>query len=267
MMIKPELQEYLLNDDVRAFSTTRQGGVSTGNYASFNINPYCGDEPQAILENRRLLSAELNIDESRIVLPHQTHETNVAFIDEGFFALSESERKLEHIDAVVTRCKNVCIGVSTADCIPILLYDPATQTAAAVHAGWRGTVARIVEKTIDAMTQRYKVAPQNLKAVIAPGISRDAFEVGDEVYEAFSAADFPMDEIAEKRVKWHIDLPAANYLQLENKGVDLRNIQVCNICTYTDHERFFSARRLGINSGRIYTGIIIKENSEAGTEQ
>lgn len=152
---------------------------------------------------------------------------------------------------------DVCIGVSTADCIPILLYDPEHHAAAAVHAGWRGTVMRIAEKSIRQMTLDYGTRPELLEAVIGPGISQEAFEVGDEVYDAFREAGFPMSEIARKQEKWHIDLWAANYLQLENCGLRINHIQVSGICTYRHCEEYFSARRLGIASGRIFTGIIL----------
>jgi copper oxidase (laccase) domain-containing protein len=99
----------------------------------------------------------------------------------------------------------------------------------------------------------------DLKVVIGPSIGPDAFEVGDEVYEAFSQAGFDMNEIAFKRNgKWHIDLWQANALDLQQTGIARENIEIAGICTYQQHEDFFSARRLGIKSGRIYTGIVIR---------
>ena len=244
-----------------AFSTTRKGGVSQGKYGEFNINEYCGDEPEHIAKNRQLLADRLGIAADHIILPHQVHGTEVGRIDGGFFSLSEDQRKerLEGVDAVITDQKGICIGVSTADCIPVLLYDEEYQAAAAIHAGWRGTLARIVEKTLQEMISNYHTHPEKVKAVIGPGISLDSFEVGDEVYEAFEQADFPMDQIAGRMAKWHINLPFCNKLSLMQCGVLEANIQDCGICTYTHSDEYFSARKIGIESGRIYTAILMEK--------
>ncbi len=264
---------YNVANGVKAFSTTRKGGVSTGKYGEFNINEYCGDEMECIVRNRELLAAELGIAPDHILLPHQVHGVEVGRITEGSFALSDQERKLllEGVDAVMTDLEGVCVGVSTADCIPVLLYDEAHHAAAAVHAGWRGTVMRIVQKTIEKMQVAYHTQPHELKAIIGPGISREAFEVGNEVYDAFLQAGFDMEPIAELRpamsapadgqmqMKWHIDLPLCNMLQLQQMGVPDDNILQTGICTYSHCDDYFSARRLGIQSGRIYTGILLNK--------
>lgn len=263
MTNSPELLEYTLGAAVRAFTTTRQGGCSEGNYASFNINEYCGDRPEHIRANRAALCHTLCIGPESLVLPHQVHGTTMREVDAALLRLDDEARRerLEGVDAVMTDVPGVCIGVSTADCIPVLLYDEAHGAVAAVHAGWRGTVKRIVEHAIAAMTARYATRPATLRAVIAPGISATAFEVGDEVYDAFAAAGFPMDAVAHRTNRWHIDLPVANFLQLEAAGVPLDHIQVSSHCTYTECDRFFSARRLGIRSGRLFTGIMLRPHT------
>ena len=112
------------------------------------------------------------------------------------------------------------------------------------------------------MCNRYHCQTSDIKAIIAPGISIDSFEVGDEVYEAFAQAGFPMEKIAKRypstdgNEKWHINLWEANRLQMIDHGIKEENISIAGICTYKQHKDFFSARRLGINSGRIFTGII-----------
>ena len=138
---KPSLLRYDIADEVLAFSTMRHGGASTGAYAEMNINYYCGDDPQAIAENRRLLCSELGIADSQLLYPHQTHGCKVVEIDRELLALpsGEQQQRLDGVDAVVTRQRGICIGVSTADCIPIIIYDPRHHAVAAVHAGWRGT--------------------------------------------------------------------------------------------------------------------------------
>ena len=168
---------------------------------------------------------------------------------------AKRQETLEGVDALMTDLSGVCIGVSTADCIPILLYDPAHHAVCAIHAGWRGTVRRIVEKAVEAMTASYGTQPQHLVAQIGPGIHLDSFEVGDEVYEAFEQAGFDMPAISKKCDKWHIDLPECNRLQLIAAGLSSQSIHVSPVCTFQHAADYFSARRLGINSGRIFTAI------------
>lgn len=256
-----EFVEYKIGEGVRAFSTTRKGGVSNGAYATFNITDYCNDDNNNVQQNRQLLCNALGISEERLILPRQTHGDNVLCIDSDFLLLPRDvqRKQLYGVDAVVTSLPRCCIGVSTADCIPLLMYDCKKRVMAAVHAGWRGTVARIAENALQTMTQRYGTQPTDICAVIGPGISLAAFEVGNEVYDAFHAAGFPMQRIAQKIAsKWHIDLWEANRLQLLGSGVMEEQISVSGICTYSRHDEFFSARRLGINSGRIFNGIMME---------
>ncbi|MBQ9678167.1 MAG: peptidoglycan editing factor PgeF [Prevotella sp.] len=249
-MNNPQLTYYDLGEGVTAFSTTRHGGCSTGNYGEFNINNYCGDEVAHIAENRRALSTLLGIDESHIVMPHQVHGTEVRRID------GPQQEVIEGVDAVMTNVSKLCIGVSTADCIPVIIYDKEHHAACAVHVGWRGTVQRIVRVAVEAMYKTYGSDPSQMKAVVGPGISLESFEVGEEVYQQFADAGFNMRLIARKYAKWHIDLPTCNRLQLAEAGIT--DVYMSGICTYQQYHDYFSARRLGINSGRIFTGVMIR---------
>ena len=252
----PQLLFYDFGPRVVAFSTTRHGGVSQGNYGSLNINSYCGDDMETVAENRRLLSLELPVpNASRIIVPHQVHDGVVQVIDEDTLGQQEL---IEGVDALITRLPEVCIGVSTADCIPIIIYDPVHHCAAAVHAGWRGTVKRIAESVARQMYAFFRSDYGEMQVMIGPGISLKNFEVGQEVYDEFLQAGFPMERIAAKHAKWHIDLPLCNRLQLEQLGIRPENIRETGICTYDHADDFFSARRLGINSGRIFTGVILR---------
>lgn len=255
----PQLTYHHLHQRVKAFSSTRKGGVSRGLYGELNINPYCGDDDEAVNANRQALCATLHIDDQHLLMAHQTHGVEVRMIGPEFFSLSAATRQmlLEGVDALITAVPQVSIGVSTADCIPVLLYDEAQHVAAAVHAGWRGTVKRIVQKTMVVMQQSYGTRPADIYACIGPGISLDNFEVGDEVYGAFVQAGFSMATISRKMEKWHIDLPECNRLQLLEAGVNDSQILNTHICTYNHVDDYFSARQLGIQSGRIYNGIIL----------
>ena len=262
-LIKMKILEYNIDNGVRAFSTMR--GEGSGNYDGFNITPYCGDSPLHVAMCRESICAQLSIADSQLILPYQTHSDKVAVIDSHFLQLSDEEqyKALQGIDAVVTALPHICIGVSTADCIPVLLHDTKRDVIAAIHAGWRGTVAMIVYKAIDMMRRVYGSCAGDIDAIIGQGISLEAFEVGDEVYNEFATAGFPMKSIARRYpttnggTKWHIDLWEANRRLLQQCGVERERIEIAGICTFTHHEEFFSARRLGINSGRIFSGIMI----------
>lgn len=277
-MKQPILEYYDFGEKVTAFSTTRFRGDDTdcsasaacpsGNYAEFNINPFCGDDEANVCRNRQALCSLLGISDSQLLMPHQVHLTKTARIDETLLSLSEEQKReaLEGYDALMTDLKGVCIGVSTADCIPILLHDETHHAVCAVHAGWRGTVGRIVGKAIAEMQVAFNTCPAQIKAQIGPGIHLDSFEVGDEVYEAFASEGFPMELISKRypspqnsssTEKWHIDLPECNRQQLLASDVPAASIAVSPVCTYEQSDRFFSARRLGINSGRIFTGIMM----------
>lgn len=260
----PRLKLYEISNNVTAFSTTRRFGYSQGNYAEFNVNEYCGDDIVSIEKNRQALMEELNeitgISSSvHLIIPHQTHGTEIRRIDNDFLSLDKERQSqiLEGVDGLMTGEKGICVCVSTADCIPVMLYDAKHNAVAAVHAGWRGTLQRIVRKAVVEMKTVYNSNPESMSAIIGPGISLENFEVGDEVYQKFDEAGFDMNAISRKYEKWHIDLWECNRLQLMAEGMPEGNISIAGVCTYANAEDFFSARRLGIDSGRILNGIMI----------
>lgn len=259
MRYSPQLLSYDIAAGVTAFSTMRHGGVGEGEYSEFNINSFCGDSSESVSANKRLLAESIGIDSSHIILPHQVHGTEFRIIGPEFLQMPENVRNmiLDGVDGVLTSVKGLCIGVSTADCIPVVLYDFANHAACAVHAGWRGTAGRIAQKAVAGMYAAFHSDPAGLKAVVGPGISLDSFEVGMEVYNQFAEAGFDMDAIAKFYDKWHVDLKECNRLQLVAAGVPENNICVSGIDTFTS-EDFFSARRQGISSGRIYTAIMLE---------
>ncbi|MCC8132166.1 MAG: peptidoglycan editing factor PgeF [Tannerellaceae bacterium] len=244
--------------------TTRQGGVSQGAYATMNPGEYAGDDPEAVRKNRELLCEALAIPPDRLVTPYQIHGSAIVAVSEDYFSLSPENRKqaLEGVDALITRLPEVCIGVSTADCVPVLLWDPGRKVVAAVHAGWRGTVQRIVYKTVIRMTELYGSDPLHIQAGIGPSIDLQAFEVGDEVAGAFREAGYSLPETGFRHPatgKAHIDLWEVNRLQLTEAGVLPVHIEIAGMCTWQHPELFFSARRLGIQSGRILSAIMIRK--------
>lgn len=213
----------------------------------------------------------MGIETERLIVPHQVHGVESRLIANDFFSLSQPVRDqiLDGVDAVMTNEAGVCVGVSTADCIPVLVYDWHRHAVAAIHAGWRGTLRHIALKTVREMTVNFGSVANELMAVIGPGISLKHFEIGQEVYDQFASADFDMDAIAqlypvrekkegEPPMKWHIDLKRCNRMDLEMAGLDSSKIMDSAICTFDSVEDYFSARRLGIDSGRIYNALILR---------
>ena len=189
-----------------------------------------------------------------VIQGHQVHDCKVAVIDRPGLTRED----LEGFDAFITDLSGVAIGVRTADCVPVLLYDPVKRVVAAVHAGWKGTVLHISQKTLEVMAVTFGCESEEIHAVIGPAIGPDSFQVGLEVAEKFKASGFPMDDIwsfqgpgdgTPMSGGHHIDLFKANRWLLEQAGVLPQNIQVFDIDTFRDSS-FFSARREGAVCGR-----------------
>ncbi len=245
------------------FMTIRTGGVGQGEYDSFNLGEFAGDDPAHVAENRKRLALSLGIDVQDLVFPHQTHEDKVLKVDEEFRSLPPEKRQeaAAGYDALVTNVPGVCIGVTTADCVPLLAYDPVRKVLAAIHAGWRGTVSRIVPKTIRYMADEYGCLPTDFLVGIGACISSEMFEVGEEVVEAFRQADIDLSNTSFRHPttgKCHIDLQAVNQQLLLSEHIPTENIEVMNLCTQTRDDLFFSARRQGVKSGRMVTGGVLR---------
>lgn len=224
-MINSELYKYNITDEVEAFSTMREAKV-----------PY------------------------DVLCPHQVHEDKVAIVKSRDLTCED----LQGIDALITNLPEIAIGVKTADCVPILLFDPINKVIAAIHSGWKGTVKKISHKTINLMQEQFNINPCNLLAVIGPSIGASSFQVGEDVAQQFDKACFPMNDILTNQGEripnsmqggLHIDLWKANKWLLEQKGIPSSNIHIAGICTYLNNNLFFSARREGITCGRIINAI------------
>ena len=251
--------------NISHFVTTRHGGCSQGRYGTFNCSPYTADEAECVCSNQQLLLERLHQPVAELIIPRQCHGTTCRMVDEQYGNMSADERKvfLEGVDALIAACRGYCICVTTADCVPVLLYDGRSQVVAAVHAGWRGTVRRIVSKVLEQMKCVYGTKGEDLIACIGPSISLRSFEVGEEVYGQFADEGFDMASISgggAQTGKHHIDLWEANTRQLMDFGVPASRIEVAGVCTYRHHSDFFSARRLGVDSGRILSGIMLNES-------
>lgn len=267
----PQYNNLLQFDQLRKinqivhFSTTRVGGVSNGSFSSFNMGNFSDDSPLNIFENRKLLAHMFYMDMSDFIIPHQTHGTRVLKIDQEFLNLDHttSIETMYGVDSVITNIKDKFLCVTTADCVPIIIYDSKSEAIAAIHAGWKGTSGKIVEKTITAMINEYGSSPQNMKVGIGPSISQKNYEVGEDVIKELevNGIDLSEDLVCIKNYnssKCHINLKEINRRELIKFGVPEANIETTDLCTFNKQELFFSARRQTVHSGRMLTGIMIK---------
>jgi len=217
---------------------TRRGGVSEGVYGSLNIGLGSKDDQAKVTENRGRVADAMQVPREKLVTPWQYHSAVALTVDRPWTADDRPEA-----DAVVTRVPGIALGISTADCTPVLFADPDAKVIGAAHAGWRGAQGGVLEATIGAM-EGLGAERARIVAVIGPTISQDNYEVGADFREQFLAADPANDrwfETPPGREKPHFDLPgfAADRLARAQAGtvVDLRR------CTYAEEDLFFSYRR------------------------
>ena len=213
---------------VQALITTRAGGVSTGPFASFNLGVRAGDDPQAVAANRTRLNALLP------QAPRWLRQVHGSLVVEADTLSEEPEA-----DAAIARRPGTVCAVLVADCIPVLLVDRAGTTVGIAHAGWRGLARGVIENTVRTMAS----AGRDLIAYLGPGIGPAAFEVGNDVREAFLARDASAAAAFKPHTegKWLADLFLLARQSLQRAGV--REIHGGALCTYSDTQRFFSYRR------------------------
>jgi YfiH family protein len=230
---------------VDALITTRHGGVSDGPYASLNLGLHVGDEPDRVLVNRRRAAAAVGLDRSDLVFATQAHGRGVAVVDtvhrgRGSLALEDA---VADVDALVTATPGLGLVAMVADCVPLVLYEPVAHVVACVHAGWRGTVARVVDAAVLAMGS-LGARPDRVLAGIGPAVAPDRYQVGGEVAEAVRACfgrAAPDLIWSDGTGRWHLDLVAANHRTLIEAGVPEASIETCGVAT-GEGSPFFSDR-------------------------
>ena len=239
MLTWPAFDRY----PVDALVTTRHGGVSAGGYATLNLSFGVGDRPEDVLENRRRAAAALGADLADFVFGRQVHGAVARVVtraDRGAGAAVADAAACE-ADALVTSDPGTVLGAVVADCVPILLYDPGAHVIACVHAGWRGTVARVTDAALAAMAT-LGTRPGDVIAGIGPAIAPDRYQVGEEVAQAvrdcFGARAAQVIR-PDGTGRWLCDLWSANRLLLREAGVAGDRIHVAAVPTGAD---FFSNR-------------------------
>ena len=235
--------EYLVAEEIHTphCFTTRHGGVSEGIFDSLNIGLHRGDREERVEENYRILAAELGVDWRNLVLTRQTHSDIVRMVTKAD-ALGIDHRNYPESDALITNDPGTALVIFTADCTPILFWDPVTGAVGAAHAGWRGTASQIAGKTVRAMTKEFGCRPEDIRAAIGPNIGACCFETDGDVPQAMresfgSEADDYVRAVGEK---FFLDLKGLNVLALRREGVC--HVEVSTECTMCEHERFWSHR-------------------------
>lgn len=225
--------------------TTRLGGVSEGIYASLNLGANRGDDPGKVRENYRRVCAALGVEMGKLVFSSQVHGDAVrpvTLADAG----KGLERRVDYeADGLITDVPGLTLTVFGADCLTILLCDPARRVIAAVHAGWRGTAQGIGARAVEAMVRDYGCRAENILAAMGPGISKCCFETGEEVPQAMTAAlgEEALPYIKEQGGgKYKVDLKGLNTLWLKRSGIVDTNMDISSDCTMCSPEKYWSHR-------------------------
>ena len=229
---------------VHAF-TTRSGGVSRGIYASLNLGKDRGDDMANVRENYRRVCAALGVDMEKLVFTNQVHGELVRRV-----TLADAGKGLDkpvdyEVDGLMTDIPGLVLAAFTADCIPILLFDPVAKAVAAVHAGWRGTALGIAARAVEGMVSQYGCKGENILAAIGPGISQCCFETDADVPNAMTAAfgSAALPFIQDRGDgKFNLDLKGLNALWLKRAGLREGHIDISPDCTMCEHEKYWSHR-------------------------
>jgi YfiH family protein len=231
--------------------TTRAGGVSAAPYETLNLGGKWGDDPEHVSENRRRLAAAVG---GEPFVARQVHGTAVRRVHAGEERAGVGRHEA---DGLCSDVPGVVLGVFVADCVPVLLADARTGACAAVHAGWRGTVAGILPEAVHTLAREFGARAADLCVALGPAIGPCCFEVGLEVVDAFESAipdararGIVLPSPRSLTDKAHVDLHAANRYLLERAGVPADAIDGFSACTRCDRERFFSFRRDGASTGQ-----------------
>lgn len=230
--------ETLAFPGIRHAFFTRQGGVSSGLYASLNGGIGSRDSPANIAENRARMAAALNVEADCLLTAYQNHSPHVVAAEAPW-----APQARPRADAIVTRTPGLAIGVTTADCGPILFTDPQARVIAAAHAGWRGALAGVIEATVEAM-ERLGAERGQIHAALGPMIRRENYEVGPDLIARFTAEDRSSDRFFRPAPReGHALFDLAGYIATRLSRVGIRQSEDLGLCTYADPARFFSFRR------------------------
>lgn len=256
--------DYLTSDALRdagaihGFST-RQGGVSQGIFSEMSLSFTRGDAFESVMENHRRFASALDYPLMSLISTRQVHGDEVRIAAEADRGKGLRQELDYECDALITDKPGLPLMILTADCCPILLYDPVRRAAGAVHAGWRGTALGIAGKAVRELVRVYGCRPENILAAIGPCISQCCFETDANVPEAMTVAlgDEAEAFIKPRGAKFHVDIKGINRRFLEKEGIT--QFFVTDECTACNPQRYFSHRVMGENRGSLASVIMIPE--------
>ena len=240
--------------------STRAGGVSTGMWASLNLGISRGDDPDHVRENYRRFLSAVGAEGSLLAMCNQVHGTEIRNLTTADLKRDPYDKATFEADGIMTAIPGVTLAVFSADCIPVLLYDPKRRVIAALHAGWRGTATGIVTAAVEQMTAVYGTDPADILAAIGPGIDKCCFETHEDVPNAMTSAlasdSLPFINLLETG-KFTVDLKGINAKRLELAGVNPDHIALCRECTCCQEEKYWSHRRQGTQRGSMASVITL----------
>ena len=221
--------------------STRIGGVSEGIYSSMNLSFTRGDDENAVRENYRRMAKTLGVKEDSFIFSAQTHTTNVHKV-----TLDNRSDQLQDIDGLITDVPGLCLVTSYADCVPLYFVDPVHRAIGLSHSGWRGTVGKIGQETLQKMRVEYGTNEKDVIAAIGPSICQDCYEVSEDVIDQFKEAfdSKYWDDLfyQKENKKYQLNLWKANEIILLEAGVKRENIAVTNVCTSCNSNMLYSHR-------------------------
>ncbi|MGA3206648.1 MAG: peptidoglycan editing factor PgeF [Syntrophales bacterium] len=229
---------------------TRRGGVSEGNFASFNFSPKEGDSKENVRNNWKILAEAFNLEIAQFLVVNQVHGKDILTIDRPLadFIIPEPPQ----FDAIITNQPGVAIGIKTADCVPIFFVDKVKRIIGVAHAGWRGTALAIAAKLVDDLVAGFGCRTDDLIAAIGPAIGVCCYQVDEPVFDAMKTHKDRESFLspAPEQGKWMLDLSLANRMQIIGAGIHDKNICIAGYCTSCHRDMFYSHRGEGGNTGR-----------------
>lgn len=244
--------------------TTRLGGVSTGVCESLNLSFTRGDHIDAVTENYRRVAQAFGKSIDDFICTDQTHTTNVLRVgkkDSGYGVTKE--KPYTDIDGLITNEPGVILSTFYADCVPLYFVDPVNKAIGLSHSGWRGTVGRMGQKTLEAMKDAFGTQPEDVYAAIGPSICQECYEVSEDVANYFSL-EFQGHEdailVKKENGKYQLDLWKANEIVLKEAGIKEEHLAITNICTCCNFELLFSHRASQGKRGNLAAFLMLKEN-------
>lgn len=243
--------------------TARHGGISGVPYQGLNLAFHVGDDPDKVRANREAVATALGFSPEKLVTADQVHGDRIVTVtaEHAGMGAMDYASAIAATDALITNVPGIPIATFYADCVPVFVLDPVRKAIGLVHAGWKGTVRKIAQKTVIRMSETYGTRPGDCIIGIAPSIGPCCYEVDGVVYREFDKEykDATPFLTPTSSAKWRLDLWAANLTQLLESGVRQENVVISRICTCCNKEKFFSYRGEDGQTGRMGAFMMLAE--------